>query len=78
MLSDVGSEVIKRYDLLNETVELTSRAYGIPYPGTFILDPNGRVLDRFFERGYQRRNTVSSIAVKLGNPLWGTGVVGAR
>ena len=78
MLSDVGSEVIKRYDLLNETVELTSRAYGIPYPGTFILDPTGRVLDRFFERGYQRRNTVSSIAVKLGNPLWGTGVDGAR
>ena len=78
MLSDVGSEVIKRYGLLNESVEAASRSYGIPHPGTFILDSNGRVLERFFEQGYQPRNTVSSIAVKLGNPLRGTGVDGIR
>jgi hypothetical protein len=78
MLSDVGSEVIKRYGILNETVAPDSRVYGIPHPGTFILDPEGRVVDRFFEQGYQQRNTVSSIAVKLGNPLSGTGVDGTR
>ncbi len=78
MLSDVGSAVIKSYGLLNESVETASRVYGIPHPGTFILDSNGRVLERFFERGYQPRNTVSSIAVKLGNPLRGTGVDGIR
>jgi|TARA_B100000315_G_scaffold138218_2_gene127240 hypothetical protein len=78
MLSDVGSEVIKRYGILNETVAPDSRVYGIPHPGTFILDPDGRVVDRFFEQGYQQRNTVSSIAVKLGNPLSGTGVDGTR
>ena len=78
MLSDVGSEIIKRYGLLNETVEPTSRVYGIPHPGTFILDADGRVVERFFEQGHQPRNTVSSIAVKLGNPLVGTGVDGTR
>ena len=52
MLSDVGSEVIKRYGLLTESVEVASRIYGIPHPGTFILDSNGRVLERFFEQGY--------------------------
>ncbi len=78
MLSDEGSEVIKRYGLLNESVEPGSRVYGIPHPGTFILDPDGRVVERFFEQGHQPRNTVSSIAVKLGNPLVGTGVDGTR
>ena len=78
MLSDEGSEVIKRYGLLNETVEPGSRVYGIPHPGTFILDPQGRVIERFFEESYQQRNTVSSIVVKLGNPLVGTGVDGPR
>ncbi len=76
MLSDVDSEVIKCYGILNETVAPDSRVYGIPHPGTFILDLDGRVVDRFFEQGYQQRNTVSSIAVKLGNPLSGTGVDG--
>ena len=78
MLSDEGSEVIKRYGLLNESVEPGSRVYGIPHPGTFILDPDGRVVERFFEQGHQPRNTVSSIAVKLGNPLVGIGVDGTR
>ena len=78
MLSDPGSEVITRYGLLNETMEPSSRIYGIPHPGTFILDAQGRVVERFFEAGYQPRHTVSSIAVKLGNPLVGTGVDGVR
>ena len=51
MLSDVGSAVIQRYGLLNKSVEAASRVYGIPHPGTCILDSNGRVLERFFERG---------------------------
>ena len=93
MLSDVGSVVIHRYDLLNrEMRRLLNREmrratpeepeprdtdgflehYGIPYPGTFVLDPDGRVTARFFEPRYQERFTVSSIAVRLGDPLAGT------
>ena len=61
-----------RYDILNRGTDPGSRAYGIPYPGTFILDTAGRVLQRFFEQRYQERLTVSSIAVRLGDPLAGT------
>ena len=49
LLSDPGSETIRRYDLLNRETEPGGRTYGIPYPGTFILDTSGRVLERFFE-----------------------------
>ena len=34
---------------------------GIAFPGTFILDPQGRVTSRFFEDFYIERNTVSSL-----------------
>ena len=51
LLSDVGSEVIQRYGILNR--DPCSRTYDIPYPGTFALDANGRVTARFFEPCYQ-------------------------
>jgi hypothetical protein len=39
---------------------------GVPYPGTFILDPQGRVVERAFEENYRERSTATSILVKLG------------
>ena len=40
---------------------------GIAFPGTFILDTQGRVKQRFFEDFYIERNTVSDILIKLGD-----------
>jgi hypothetical protein len=71
VLSDVGSEVIQRYDLLNREMEPGTRTYGIPYPGTFILDTSGVVTERFFEQRYQERFTVSSIMTRLSDPATG-------
>ena len=71
LLSDVGSEVIQRYDILNREMELGNPVYGIPYPGTFVLDNAGRVTDRFFEQRYEERFTLSSIALRLGDPITG-------
>lgn len=78
LLSDEGSQVISRYGILNREVDPTRRTYGIPYPGTFILDADGRVTSRFFEPRYQDRFTVSSIAVKLGDPIAGVERNGTR
>jgi len=39
---------------------------GVPYPGTFILDPQGRVVERAFEENYRERSSATSILVKLG------------
>lgn len=90
MLSDVGSETIKRYGILNtvameligphaKDAELADairtyvsvaapnpRMAGIAFPGTFILDRDGRVTSRFFEDFYITRNTSSSILMRAG------------
>ena len=37
------------------------------FPGTLVVDLQGRVTSRFFEDFYIDRNTVSSLLVKLGS-----------
>ncbi len=39
---------------------------GTPYPGTFVLDADGRVSARFFEEFYRERNTTSNVMLKMG------------
>ena len=70
LLSDPGSLTIKRYGILNTTVpESNVQSYGIPFPGTFMVNPQGVVTSRFFEQAYQERNTVGSILARLGNNI---------
>jgi len=90
LLSDVGSETIRRYGILNpvpewalgensddpavqadvatyvSVVNPSERMLGIAFPGTFMLDADGRVTSRYFEDFYIERNTVSSIVMRLG------------
>jgi hypothetical protein len=66
MVSDPGSAIIRRYGLLNETMDPKSRFYGVPHPGTFILDANGVVVSRFFEDAYQERYTTAAILAAQG------------
>jgi hypothetical protein len=67
MLSDTGSAVITQYHLLNRQVPVGTPQYGIPYPGTFVLDAHGVVTARYFEEAYQERTTVESILTHLGS-----------
>lgn len=66
LLSDPGSATIRRYGLFNTTVDPQTRAYGIPHPGTFILDAKGVVTARFFEDAYQERYTAATILATMG------------
>ncbi len=45
------------------------RIVGTPYPGTFIVDREGRVTARFFEEFYRERNTAANIMLRLGTPV---------
>jgi hypothetical protein len=67
LLSDTGSATIKRYGILNTTIDPKNELYGYPFPGTFIVDRNGVVQSRVFEPIYQERSTMSSILVRLGH-----------
>ena len=54
---------LSRYVTGNQPAE---RHRGIPFPGTFMLDRQGRVTSRFFEDYYWERNTVSNIMLEAG------------
>jgi hypothetical protein len=66
LLSDPGSRTITAYGILNTTVEKESSNYGIPFPGTFVINRQGLVTGRFFEKAYQERTTVSTVLLTLG------------
>ena len=61
LLSDPNSQVIRSYGILNQTVDKSSFAYGIPNPGTYILDANGVVVAKYFEDDFRVRDTAESI-----------------
>jgi hypothetical protein len=54
---------LQRYVTANQPAE---RHRGIPFPGTFMVDRQGRVTARFFEDYYWERNTVSTIMLRTG------------
>jgi peroxiredoxin len=58
----ISAEVQKYVSAVNPS----PRMVGIAFPGTFMLDRQGRVTSRFFEEFYTERNTVSSLMLKLG------------
>jgi peroxiredoxin len=55
---------LQRYATVTQVSE---RLRGIPFPGTFMLDRQGRVTARFFEDYYWERNTVSNIMLRVGS-----------
>ena len=66
MISDTESAIIKAFGLLNQSEKPGGRAYGIPHPGTFIVDRKGIVVSRFFEDAYQERYTTATILSSIG------------
>ncbi len=105
MLSDKGSETIKRYGILNTVVDealgpnrddpavkadvqkyisvntAQPMMRGMAFPGTFIVNRQGRVTARFFEDFYIERNTVSGILKRVAGrdaPIAGTKISTAQ
>lgn len=62
MLSDRGSVVIRRFGILNTNVPSdVTRFYGIPFPGQYLLAPDGVVQSKLFLPDYQERPTGSEV-----------------
>jgi hypothetical protein len=64
LLSDPDSAVIRRYGILNETIDKTSYQFGVPYPGTYVLDRGGVVATKYFEDDFRVRDTAASILLR--------------
>lgn len=61
LLSDPGSKIIRAYGIFNETVKPGSAAYGIPYPGIYVVDAQGKVVSKYFEDDYKERVSTADI-----------------
>jgi hypothetical protein len=60
MLSDPESKVIRAFGILNPTVQ-PGPFYGVPYPGTYLIDEHGVVKAKYFEDDFRERYTAADI-----------------
>jgi len=61
MLADHGSIVIRKFGILNTNVPPDTRFYGIPFPGLYLLAPDGTVRDKLFLPDFQTRPSASEL-----------------
>jgi hypothetical protein len=58
LLSDIDSEIIRRYGILNDQVGPEDAfLYGIPFPGVYVTDEEGIVVAKFFHDTYKKRDS---------------------
>jgi hypothetical protein len=67
MLSDQGSKVIRAFGILNTNIpEDHPMLYGIPFPGDYLIAPDGTVIDKLFLPNYEHRPSASQVALRHG------------
>ena len=50
LLSDPDSDVIRSFGILNTLIDTTAHPWhGIPYPGTYVVNPEGTIPPKFFD-----------------------------
>lgn len=63
LLSDKGSVVIREFGILNTNVPKDQPFYGIPFPGDYLISPDGVIRAKYFLPDYQTRVASSEILV---------------
>ncbi len=64
LLSDKGSETIRRFGILNTNMAPDLRSYGVPHPTEYLVAPDGTVVKKYFVPNYQHRVTGSAVALR--------------
>jgi AhpC/TSA family/Disulphide bond corrector protein DsbC len=64
LLSDPESKIIRTFGILNESAPKNSPFFGIPYPGTYLVDARGVVLSKYFIDDFRERDTAGEILVR--------------
>ena len=68
-LSDPESEIIKAFGVLNRKLYRRfakgHRFHGVPHPHMFLVDPEGRIIAKFAEKGFLDRPDIdNALAVR--------------
>ena len=71
LLSDPDSIIIERFGILNTLVDPDDHPwYGIPFPGSYVLDSDGVIVAKFFEAELTlRANADQLLRAALGEPI---------
>jgi len=64
MLSDTDSKIIDAFGIRNVNHAEGMFGYGIPFPGTYIVDADGVVRAKFFIQPHNQRYTADTILIK--------------
>jgi hypothetical protein len=64
LLSDPDSKIIRAYDILNDTTKPGTLTFGIPYPGVYVVDVQGKVVSKYFEDDYKDRVSTADILTR--------------
>ena len=68
LLRDEGIKHVNRLGILNDTdYEPGQRAYGVPYPGIFLISSDGIIRAKFAEESYRDRPDFSDILAAAAN-----------
>ena len=60
-LSDIDATSVKALEILNTQYEPGEGAYGIPYPGIFVVDKQLTIVGKIFVEGYDKRVDAQSV-----------------
>jgi len=61
LLSDAQSSAIRSFGILNADMPEGNMFHGIPYPGSYLLAPDGTVKEKHFLADYQTRSSAGAI-----------------
>jgi hypothetical protein len=64
LLSDRGSETIKKFGIFNHNMAPGLRAFGVPHPVEYLVSPDGTVVGKYFVPNYMNRVTGASVALR--------------
>ena len=72
LLSDIEAKSVTALDILNRGYQPGQSAYGIPYPGVFVVNPDMKIVGKLFIEPYQTRvhaqGVLSYAEAQLANP----------
>jgi len=67
LLADPDSKIIGAFGLRNPNAEPGSFLDGVAFPGSYIVDVNGIVTEKFFNQAHRQRITADSVLLKVYN-----------
>jgi peroxiredoxin len=54
-ISDIDATTVKALGILNTDYKPGDSAYGIPYPGAFVVNPEKKIVGKVFLEGFRTR-----------------------